>query len=229
MRRRSIFGGAPFRDQSRRRRKRDTMRIRTRIARHAPILGGLFTTPDYMHADMQWADFYFLSSRRNTFFNATAVTARRSFFEEAESLARSRSYEIAPLSDAPIRWREMFKKRPDGNYEYVARPEVAQSAFGGLTRNEWIASEERRLIETGGVVVRAGWARDVKYRYGIGLHVLLDVPSITIDALNTFITQFRSMGENDWQSSVIRTFSAADMPKDRVQSNLLLDPDEWPA
>jgi hypothetical protein len=37
------------------------------------------------------------------------------------------------------------------------------------------------------------------------------------------------MGENNWQSSVIRTFSAADMPKDRVQSNLLLDPDEWPA
>lgn len=229
MRRRSLFGGVPFPDQSRRRRKRDTIRLKNRIARHAPMLGGLFTTPEYMDAEMQWVDFYFLSGRRNTFFNATAVTAKHRYFEKTETLARDRSHELAPLSDAPFRLRDMFKRRPDGNYEYASMPETMQPVFGGRTRSEWIAAEERRLIGTDSVAVQVGWSRDTQYRYGIGLHVVLDVPSVTIDALNTFILEFRAMGEADWCSSEYRVFGVAELPRCRVQSNLLLDPDDWPA
>lgn len=223
-----MFGGARFFEQSRRRRKQATIQVKNRIVRHAPILGGLFTTPDYMHAGMQWADFHFLTAYGDSFFNGTAITARHRFFEDAHAQAMERSFELVPATESPGRFREMFRELPGGMLEWIPQPEAASEVFGGMTRTAWVEVEARRLIEAACVYVREGWSADHSYRYGTGLAVVLDVPAITIGSLNSFITRFREMGEVDWSNPVAKSFSLADMPVDRVQSNLLLDPAQWP-
>lgn len=229
MHRRSLFGGLAFMRQCRRRRKRDTIGIKNRIARHASILGGAFTTPDYMHARLQWVDFCFLSGQRNVFFNATARTARLAFAERIRSIAAERSFELLPPAGDPRHWmRDNFRRRPDGCFEFTPTPDAPCVAFGGLTRGEWERAEECRLVEAGGVSVHEGWSMDTKYRHGIGLDVIIDAPALTIDVLNGFIARFRSMGEIDWRSPVGLSFRMDELPEDRLQSNLLLDPEDWP-
>ena len=42
---------------------------------------------------------------------------------------------------------------------------------------------------------------DRRYAYGIGLHMVLDVDVIDRTAIEQAITQFREMGETDWQAA----------------------------
>lgn len=37
------------------------------------------------------------------------------------------------------------------------------------------------------------------FEYGIGLYVTIDVPTITVDALESMIAKFRTLGEKPWQ------------------------------
>jgi len=40
---------------------------------------------------------------------------------------------------------------------------------------------------------------DRGYAYGIGLHAVIDVPSIDVQAIDAFIQRFRSIGELPWK------------------------------
>ncbi|MCW5620261.1 MAG: hypothetical protein KIS79_04045 [Burkholderiales bacterium] len=52
---------APFGEQSRRRRNREYIGVKNRIRHTAPILGGRFTTHDYLHGENGWMDAPFLT------------------------------------------------------------------------------------------------------------------------------------------------------------------------
>ncbi|MBK7050067.1 MAG: hypothetical protein KBF98_13790 [Rhodoferax sp.] len=49
----------PFGEQSRHYRKNAYIEIKNLIRRDAPVLGGLFTTHDYMHGKNGWIDGFF--------------------------------------------------------------------------------------------------------------------------------------------------------------------------
>ena len=71
----------PFGQQSRRYRKSVYIETKNQIRRHAPILGGLFTTHHYMHDKLSWIDGYFLAHKAPIFYNFALETTRNAYKE----------------------------------------------------------------------------------------------------------------------------------------------------
>lgn len=60
----------------------------------------------------------------------------------------------------------------------------------GLSRSEWVERQILRVANDGTITVYEGLTLHHDYRFGIGLHVTLDVPYLTIEAVNAFIQRF---------------------------------------
>ena len=86
----------PFGQQSRRYRKSVYIETKNQIRRHAPILGGLFTTHHYMHDKLSWIDGYFLGHKAPIFYNFALETTRNAYKELICDQAYERSYALVP-------------------------------------------------------------------------------------------------------------------------------------
>ena len=86
----------PFGKRSRKYRKRAYIEIKNKIRRHAAVLGGLFTTHDYMHGKNGWVDVFFLAGKAPSFYNCVLDTTRNAYKDRVRELAFDRSYELVP-------------------------------------------------------------------------------------------------------------------------------------
>lgn len=66
----------PFGSQSRERRKAAFISVKNEIRRHAGVLGGLFSTDDYLPGKNGWIDCFFLGSKPPVFYNCVIDTTR---------------------------------------------------------------------------------------------------------------------------------------------------------
>lgn len=62
--------------------------------------------------------------------------------------------------------------------------------------------------------------------YGIGLHATIDVPYLSIDAVNDFIRRFME-SEAMFHSGVPLTYSHDEIERWGIESNAILEPDKW--
>lgn len=72
----------PFGAQSRVRRKAAFISVKNNIRRHAGILGGLFSTQDYLHGENGWVDCFFLGNKPPVFYNCVIDTTRNAYKEQ---------------------------------------------------------------------------------------------------------------------------------------------------
>lgn len=223
---RNPFRITPYHRRPRRDRKRVFIRVKNDIRRAAPVLGGRFYTPDYLHGENAWADVFFLAERRNQcFFNATLSTARHELAEKADMLAFERALELREYRSP------RFEAANDSGHRLMV-PDPSESephaVFDGLTRREWVARERHRIIAEGEVTVREHIELDHGYAAGIGVHAVLDVPAITVAVIEGFIDRFRANGERGWQGRLIPIAAEEIGEWDHFVANAIVDPLEHP-
>lgn len=215
----------PFHRQSRRQQRAAYIELKNNIRRAAAILGGVFHTHDYLHGQNGWADVYFLGRKAPVFYNAALQTTRTAYKEAVWDAAWDRSYALA--SDVePNLFERMVKDPETGNYVVPEREPVRYPALSGLTRMDWMQVQLPAIADEGTIQVFEEWTLHRDYSYGIGLHVTLDVPFLTIAAINGFIERFLAR-ESGYRAPQACNYTHADIEHWGLESNALIEPWEW--
>ncbi len=212
----------PFHARSKKARKLAFIRTKNNIRRAASVLGGLFYTHDYVHGENGWVDIYFLGKEAGVFYNVTLQTARYEYKEEVSQAAWDAADALVPHR---FNLFEDAKKDPvTGYYVSNPKPEGALDAFGGLTRFDWIREKEKEIADARTVKVHARVELDRDYAHGIGLHATIDVPFLTVEAINAFIRDFLARGEKPWRDGNALSFSHEEVGYWGLESNALVEP-----
>ena len=215
----------PFGEQSREYRKNAYIEIKNLICKHAPILGGLFTTHDYMHGKNGWIDGYFLGRKSPHFYNFVIDTTRNVYKEKVRDLAFDRSYELVANCEPGI-FDSMVKDSKTGMWTSVSSTPQQFDQFGGLSRCQWIEQQIPIIADQKTIKVFEGWTLHRDYSFGIGLHATINAPYLTIEAVNDFIRIFMQT-EARYQSIIPLSYAPEDIEHWGIESNAILQPDQW--
>jgi len=216
----------PFCAQSRGRRKAAFISVKNNIRRHAGILGGLFSTQDYLHGKNGWIDCFFLGRKPPVFYNCVIDTTRNAYKEQVRELAYEQSYALVSAVDHRL-FEHAVKDPSSGLWAMTLPEEKRFDALDGLTRREWVERQIPRIANDGAIKVHEGWTLHHDYRFGIGLHVTLDVPYLTIEAVNAFILRFLAVEVAYANPSPI-SYSYDELENWHIESNAMADPGQWP-
>ncbi len=214
-----------FVDLPRHRQKDQFIRARNRIRRAAPVLGGRFYTHDYLHGENGWADVLFLSPRPPLFYNAILSTTRYDYREKVHELASEASYQMAPDREPDFHSRgrrDPKTKHWIYDYEPLRYPEL-----DGLTRLQWIERELPRFADARTLQVFEYWTLHRDYAYGMGLEAVIDVPFLTIEAIEGFIDRFLNT-DTGYRSDTPLSYGYEEAGPWGLESNALIEPWDWP-
>lgn len=215
----------PFSQQSRRRQRAAYIELKNNIRRASAIIGGAFHTHDFLHGRNGWADVFFPGYKAPVFYNAALQTTRTAFKEAVWDAAWERSYALAPDIEPSLLDR-MVKDPVSGNYVVPEREPVRYPALSGLTRMEWVQAQLPLIADEGTIQVYEEWTLHRDYSYGIGLHATLDVPYLTIAAINSFIERFLA-DESGHRATHPCKYTHVDIEHWGLESNALIEPWEW--
>ncbi|MDT8990580.1 hypothetical protein RQP54_06840 [Curvibacter sp. APW13] len=216
----------PFNRRTRQAQKRAYWQLLGKIRRVAPVLGGRFYTRHYMHGENGWADVFFLGNRKPIYYNLCIQTASYAYKELVSSRAWELSYELAPL-DLDLSISERTAKDPvSGLYVTSPREPYRYPELNDMTRYEWAQAENQRIADSLEIQVFEHWTLRREYHSGIGLHATIDVPFVTIEAVNAFIERFLA-SEANFTGKTPRSFRFDEIPYWGLESNAICDPGDW--
>jgi len=106
------------------------------------------------------------------------------------------AYERAALLLTPGELKE------DCKLEYLTggKPHPKYEKLGGMTLSEYIEKLEREIVRNEPPTVYASFKIDTSYRYGVGLHMVIDAVSIDRATIEETIKRFYAVGEKNWQN-----------------------------
>lgn len=181
----------------RHRRSDEVIRLKGKIRRDADLYGGRFTShhvlnepgrPDLYN---QWVDFYFVGSNRFTIWNTEIVTARRAFWDAANSLTHDRADALITPEEREAEAKLEFEPASYSRtgkvltYQMVKREPVHYKQFGGMTLFEKWEALEAEIVRNEPPTVFESFSLDRSYAYGIELA----------------IDRFLAVGETDWRAA----------------------------
>lgn len=206
-RRRRMRKYTPYSELSPRRRRDAFIRLRGRVLGDTPTFGGKFTShqildePERPALFNQWFDFLFLGLDERTIWNAEIITARRHSWDKVKSLAWDRTTALMSEEEQAAEFKLEFEPivhhRRKG-YRLKPRERRNYAAFGGLTFEEYIEQVAAGIIRDEPPPVHESFRTDREYRYGIGLHIVVDAEEIDREVIETTIARFQDQGEADW-------------------------------
>jgi hypothetical protein len=211
----------PYAKLSKHKQRDAYIKLRSTIKRTQSQYGKNFTSR-YVFEDGRPAicnqdfDFYFLGLDGHTIWNAYLATASHGYWDKISELSRAKADEIKPPREFNI--RETFIPVYDASgrlKHYTMELEKPAPEFGNRTRYEWMRDYESELIKADigtAAPVHEYFHFDYSYKYGIGLHAVLDVPEVNAAAIEGMIEKFRAMGEKPWKSATPVPY--ANLPKD---------------
>ncbi len=188
------------------------------------MLGGKFTTHDYLHGKNGWIDAYFLGHKAPVFYNLTLATVRYAYKEAVWDHAWEQSYLLAPEREPDI-FDRAVKDPTTGYWVTPAREPYLYPELDGLTRTQWVEHKLTAIADAKTIQVFEEWSLHRDYGHGIGLHAIIDVPFLTIDAVNAFIDRFMKL-EGDYRDPVPRSYRHDEIQSWGLESNSLVDPSE---
>ena len=215
----------PFQDRSRRNRKRAFMKIQNRIRRAAPVLGGKFTTHTYMHGTNGWIDAHFLGTKPPVSYSLALQTTISEYKELVRNRAWELSDELAPERDLPL-FDGAVKDPKTGNYGDHRREPVRYPQLQNMTRLEWCEAQHQKIADSGDIHVFEKWTLHPDYHSGMGLHATIDVPVLTIEAVNAFIERFL-LTEANFLDPTPHTYRYEQVLHWGLDANALIEPWEW--
>jgi hypothetical protein len=223
-RRRSI----PFNRRSRTAQKREYWNILRKIRGAATELGGKFYTHQYIHGENGWLDAYFLGLQKPVFYNLSLQTVRYKYKELVENRAWELSFDRVPRDREPTLEERTVKDPVSGLYVTPPHEPYHFDELGGMTRYEWIEAQREPIANSGEFKVFEHWTLHRDYGTGIGLHATIDVPYLTIAAVNDFIERFLKTGSG-FQSQEPRSFRFDEITHWGMEPNAICDPWDWNA
>ena len=203
------------------------MRIRSRIQRAAPVLGGKFTTHTYMHGHNGWIDAHFLGTKPPVSYSLALQTTLCEYKELVRSRAWELSDELAPEWDLPL-FDGAVKDPTTGHYVSRRREPVRYPELENMTRLDWCEAQHQKIADSGDIHVFEKWTLQHDYHYGIGLHATINVPVLTIEAVNAFIDRFLAT-EANFLDSTPHTYRYDQVLHWGLDANALIEPWEWDA
>jgi hypothetical protein len=84
------------------------------------------------------------------------------------------------------------------------------------------------ITNSGEVQVFERWTLHRNYHRGIGLHATIDVPYLTIDAVNAFIDRFLKE-EANFRDPTPRTYRYDQIAHWGIEANAVIEPWQWEA
>jgi len=217
----------PFSELTRREQKEAFIEVRNLIRRAEPVLGGRFYTHQYLDGSNGWLDLFFLGHQAPTFYNVTLETTRSAYRSAVTAAALHRSYCLASEREPSI-FDTAVKDPRSGNYVSPSREPLVYSELEDLTRMAWINHEERLIADSGTIQVFEHWDLHTDYSYGIGLHITLDVETLTKEIINSFIERFLVTGAA-YKNSNPQTFRYSDIANWAPDSNAVCEPWDYPS
>ena len=203
------------------------MRIRSRIQRAAPVLGGKFTTHTYMHGDNSWLDAHFLGTKPPIFYSLMLQTTLCEYKELVRSRAWELSYDLAPERELPL-FDGAVKDPTTGHYVSRQREPLRYPELENMTRLDWCEAQHQKIADSGDIQVFEKWTLHHDYHHGIGLHATIDVPVLTIEAVNAFIDRFL-MTETNFLDPTPHSYRYEQVSHWGLDANALIEPWEWEA
>ena len=217
----------PFHELSRRNRKSAYMRILNRIKRAAPVLGGKFTTHDCIHGQNGWIDANFLGTTPPVSYSLVLQTTICKYKELVRNRAWELSYDLAPERELPL-FDGAVKDPKAENYVSLCRDPHRYPELENMTRLQWCQAQHQKIADSSEIQVFEKWTLHHDYHHGIGLHATIDVPVLTIEAVNAFIDRFL-MTETDFLDPTPHTYRYEQVSYWGLDSNALIEPWEWDA
>jgi hypothetical protein len=206
---------SPFSKLSRHKQRDLYVRLRAKIKSTASEYGQNFTShlllnePDRPVLYNQWFDFYFLGLDGVTIWNAALCTANQAYWDAISDLAFAEADRLCPKNHDDFNLKDWFipvyDKVTGKKLHYLMREPEIKAELGNQTLHQFVENYSSKLIraDTGETApVFESFSIDKGYQYGIGLHAVMDVPHINAEAIETMIENFRSLGEQNWQSNI---------------------------
>lgn len=216
----------PFSQRSRTAQKHAYWDALRKIRQSAPFLGGRFYTHNYMHGENGWIDGYFLGAIKPVFYNFAFQTVQYKYKDLVEESAWDLSYEVTPVERDPSIFERTVKDPVSGLYVTSPNEPYRYPELDGLTRYEWAQAQNLKIADSGEIKVFEHWTLHRDYHSGIGLHATIDVPVLTIEAVNVFIARFLKT-ESAFQSQVPRSFRHDQISRWGIEANFVCDPWNW--
>ena len=217
----------PFQARSRRNKKGAYIRIHNRILRAAPVLGGKFTTHTYMHGENGWIDAHFIGIRPPVFYSLALQTTCYEYKELVRTRAWELSDELAPDQDLPL-FDGAVKDPTTGHYVNRRREPVRYPELKNMTRLDWCEAQHQKIADSGDIQVFEKWTLQHNYHHGIGLHATIDVPVLTIEAVNAFIDRFL-VTEANFLDPTPHSYRNEQVSHWGLGANALMEPWGWEA
>ncbi|MES2298031.1 MAG: hypothetical protein V4582_13385 [Pseudomonadota bacterium] len=154
----------------------------------------------------QWFDFCFPGTDRFTIWNASVVTARLAFWDEANDIAYRRTAAMLTREELEEDSRIEFlpaERSSTGKiltYQWADRERKRFPQFGGLTFHEQWQKVEAQIVRDEAPAIHESFKLDRSCAYGIGLHIVLDVDAIDRTSIDVAIDRFLAVGESDWEA-----------------------------
>lgn len=203
------------------------MRVKNRIKRAAPVLGGQFTTHTFIHGDNGWLDANFLGTRPPISYSLALQTTRYEYQELVRDRAWEQSCERAPERDLPLLDRAV-KDPQTGHYVSRRREPRRYPELENLTRLQWCEAQHRRIADSGEIAVFEQWTLHHDYHHSVGLHATLNAPVLTVDAVKVFIERFL-LTEANFLDPTPHSYHFDEVAHWGLDANALAEPWEWAA
>ena len=217
----------PFNQLPRRSQKKAFSWVKNGIKRASPVLGGKFTTHDYMHGNNYWLDAHFVGTKPPVFYSLALQTTIFEYKELVGNRAWELSYELAPERELLL-FDSSIKDHKTGNVVSSFREPYRYPELENMTRLQWAEAQHQKIADSGDIHVFENWTLHHDYRDGIGLHATIDVPVLTIEAVNAFVDRFL-MVEANFLDPTPHTYRYEQILYWGMDSNALIEPWQWDA
>ena len=191
------------------------------------MLGGKFTTDSYIHGQNGWIDAHFLGTKPPISYSLLLQTTTCEYRELVQSRAWDMSYELAPERELPL-FDSAVKDPKTGHIVRLRSEPLLYPELENMTRLQWSKAQQQKIADSGDIQVFEKWTLHHDYHRGVGLHATIDVPFLTIEAINAFIDRFL-MTETNFFDPTPHTYRYEQVSHWGLEPNALIDPLEWDA
>lgn len=153
----------------------------------------------------QWFDFLFLGMDGHTIWNAEIITGQMAFWDQISDLAWEQAQCLLTKVEfeAEFRWKTVPMPSVRGRkmHRVIFSEPRRYASLDRLTVREHQERTASEILKNAPPDIHEAFEIDCSYRYGVGLHIVLDAPVIDRSAVERAIVKFRDMGEDEWASA----------------------------